>query len=95
MINHQLVSVEEDFYDPFLRRELARMPTEFSQALLLGHTLGKYQLGISDALLAGRVEEWVRSGELEVLSPPAAGEIPDHLLRHMRHQKRRQKVKTE
>lgn len=75
VINHRLISVEEDFYDPFLRWELARMPTEFSQALLLGHTLGKYQLGISDALLAGRVEEWVRNGELEVLSPPAAGEI--------------------
>lgn len=74
VIDGRLVSVAADFYDPFLRRELARMPAEFSEAHLLGNTLGRHQLQVGDGFLAGRVETMVQAGELEPLTTAPAGE---------------------
>lgn len=74
VIDGRLVSVAADFYDPFLRRELARMPVEFSEAHLLGNTLGRHQLQVGDGFLAGRVEAMIQAGELEVLTTAPAGE---------------------
>ncbi len=48
VVNGRLMSVPEDWYDPFLRREIAARPAEFSAAQVVGTVLGKYQLGIGD-----------------------------------------------
>lgn len=72
VVNGRLCSVPEDFYDSFIRRELAGMENEFSEAQLIGRIIGRYQLGVSDAWLALRIEEMITHGELEAVSaaPP-------------------------
>lgn len=74
VVNGRLTSVAEDFYDPFLRRELARMPEEFREAVLIGEVLGRCRLGIGVGLLAGRIEAMIAAGELESVTEAAAGE---------------------
>lgn len=68
VVNGQLCSVPEDFYDSFIRRELAGMDETFHEAALIGRIIGKYQLGVSDAWLAQRVEKMIAHGKLEVVS---------------------------
>lgn len=63
-INGQLVSVPESFYDPFIFRELEKQENEFNEARLIGQILGKYQLGISDAWIALRIEQVIQEGIL-------------------------------
>lgn len=48
VINGELQSVPEDFYDCFINRELATQDNQFHEARLIGNILGNYQLGISD-----------------------------------------------
>ena len=71
-VNGQLVSVPEDFYDPFLLRELDALPDEFREAKLIGLTMGKYQLGISDGWYAHRIEQFIQNGLLFPLTAPDA-----------------------
>lgn len=72
VVNGQLLSVPENFYDSFILREIAAQPEEFMEAQLIGNVLGKYQLGIGDAWVALRIEEMIRAGKLTVLSQPPA-----------------------
>ena len=60
VVNGRLMSVPEDWYDPFLRREIAARPAEFSAAQVVGTVLGKYQLGIGDGELTCRLEAMVQ-----------------------------------
>ena len=69
-MNGRLMSVPEDWYDPFLRREIAARPAEFSAAQVVGTVLGKYQLGIGDGELACRLEAMVQGGELQQVTYP-------------------------
>lgn len=68
VINGTLQSVEEDFYDGFLLREIAAADDEFQEASLIGRVLGKYQLGIGDGWVALRIEELIRTGRLKPVS---------------------------
>lgn len=70
VVNGRLMSVPEDWYDPFLRREIAARPAEFSAAQVVGTVLGKYQLGIGDGELACRLEAMVQGGELQQVTYP-------------------------
>lgn len=82
VINGRLCGVNEDFYDWLILRELSNLPEEFSQAVLIGQILGKYQLGLSDSWLALRMEEMISQGTLEpVTSPPPDRPIYHRLLR--------------
>ncbi len=65
MLNGQLVSVSETIYDSFILREIAEEGDEFQEAKIVGRVLGKYQLGISDAWIALRIEEMICAGTLE------------------------------
>lgn len=76
VVNGRLSSVPEEFYDSFIRRELARMPEEFREAVLIGQVLGRHRLGIGDGLVACRVEAMIRAGELEAVTQAAAEEAP-------------------
>ena len=40
--------------------------------MVVGRVLGRYALGISDGLIALRMEEMIRSGQLEAVTPPPA-----------------------
>ncbi len=68
VINGQLQSVPESFYDDFILREIASESNEFSEAKLIGNILGKYQLSIGDGWLALRIEEMIRAGKLETVT---------------------------
>ena len=73
VVNGQLVSVPEDFYDPFLLRELDALPDEFREAKLIGLTMGKYQLGVSDGWYAHRIGQFIQDGRLLPLTKPEEG----------------------
>ena len=73
-INGIMQSVPEDFYDPFIRREVERAPREFLQAEVIGEVMGRYQLGIGDTWIAARMEKLLQSGELEAVTEPKPGD---------------------
>ena len=70
VVSGRLLSVPENFYDSFVLRELAALDDEFMEADLVGRVLGKYQLGIGDALIALRIEQFIRDGLLVPLTQP-------------------------
>lgn len=63
----RLVSAPKSIYDDFILREIEIEDKEFSQVKIIGRVLGKYQLGISDWLIAQRMEEMIKSGSLIVV----------------------------
>lgn len=68
VINRQLVSVRETFYDPFILRELDDQNDEFMEANLIGKVIGKYSIGISDSLIALRIDSFINDGMLKPIT---------------------------
>ncbi len=68
VLNGQLVSVSEKIYDDFILREITAESEEFQEGKIVGQVISNYQLGISDAWIALRIEDMIRSGILEVVS---------------------------
>lgn len=68
VLNGRLVSVPADFYDSFIRRELAKASDEFHEAHIIGKIMGRFQLGIGDGWIANRIETMIKSGELEIVT---------------------------
>lgn len=64
VVNRQLVSVPDEFYDSFIFQELIAQEDEFMEAELIGKLIGKYSLGISDCLIAMRIEKFIKEGLL-------------------------------
>lgn len=64
VLNGNVQSVAENFYDPFIADELDKMDEEFSEAKLIGNVMGKYQLGIGDEWIALRIEAMIKAGKL-------------------------------
>lgn len=85
-VNSMLLSVPIDFYDCFLRLEISRQPATFRQAMVIGGVIGRHGLGICDGWLSLRMEEMIRSGELEVEK-----EAPDD---HPRYHRMLKKART-
>lgn len=64
IVNGHLHGVDSDFYDSFLRRTFVG---EYMQvATLIGRTLVKYHLGISDWLLAARIKAMIDAREFVI-----------------------------
>lgn len=78
VVSGRLVSAPAAFYDSLILRELEAEPQEFLEARLIGKLLGKYPLGLGDAFLALRLEQFVRDGALQEVSSPAPGEPAYH-----------------
>ena len=70
VLNGKLVSVPDSLYDIFILRELEKQEDEFNEAQLVGQVLGKYQLGIGDAWIALRIEQFIRDGLLIPITAP-------------------------
>ena len=68
VVNRQLVSVPETFYDSFILRELEDQGDEFMEANLIGKVIGKYSLGISDSLIALIIDRFVNEGMLKPIT---------------------------
>lgn len=85
IVNGEPVSVPEDFYDCFLRAELPEIGEEFLQGRMVGRILSRFQLGISDRLIAMRLDAMIQAGVLEIAREEPEGE-PSHrrMLRRVR-----------
>ena len=68
VVNRRLVSVPESFYDSFILRELDAEEDEFMEARVIGKVLGKYSPGISDSLVAIRIEQFIKDGMLKAVT---------------------------
>lgn len=73
VLNGRLLSADESLYDPYILREIAAQGEEFQQAAVVGRVLGRYQLGIADACVALRMEEFIQNGLLEPVTSAAPG----------------------
>lgn len=69
VLNGRLVSTPEALYDPYILREIALQDREFKGAMVVGNVLGKYQLGIGDGWVARRMEQFIRDGLIEPVTP--------------------------
>ena len=65
LVNGRLLSVSEDFYDPFLLKSIP--DGEFVMARLIGNVLGTYPLGISDGWYALRIKRLLADKRLELV----------------------------
>lgn len=83
VVNGELVSVPETWYDPFLRREIAAEGEEFMAARVVGNVLGKYRLGIGDSELAQRLKDMIQAGQLQQVTYPG----PEDPIYHCRLRK--------
>lgn len=66
VVNGKLVSVEEEFYDDFIRNEIPSH--DFKMGRVIGEVLGKHGLGIGDWWVAQRIRRMVENEELEVIT---------------------------
>lgn len=73
VVNSRLCTVGEDFYDHFILRELEMETEQLHEGRLIGRILGKYLLGLSDSLVALRIEELIFRGMLVPVTAPAEG----------------------
>ncbi|MFR4475130.1 MAG: DUF3658 domain-containing protein, partial [Blautia wexlerae] len=73
VLNGKLVSAPECLYDTFILRELEKQENEFNEARLVGQVLGKYRLGIGDAWIALRIEQFIKDGLLIPITVPEPG----------------------
>lgn len=81
VVNGRLTTVGEDFYDHFILRELRKQPEQFHEARLIGEILGRHQLGISDSLVALRIEHFISRGILTPTTEPEDGVLYRRWLR--------------
>lgn len=70
VVNGRLCTVEADFYDGFLLRELENQPREFHEARFIGTVLGKCLPCVSDWLIARRLEAFISRGMLTPATEP-------------------------
>lgn len=75
VLNGQLVSMPETLYDPFILREADAQQAEFHEAQVVGRVLGRYQLGIGDMWVAGRMEQFVQDGLFETVTQPGPQDL--------------------
>lgn len=66
VVNGQLISVPEDFYDHILMKSIS--DEEFVMARLIGNILGRYRLGIGDGWYALRINQMIEANQLVVIS---------------------------
>lgn len=64
VVNGRLQSAGADFYDSFICRQVP--DGHFKVAQLIGRVLGQCQLGVGDWLIAERIKQMIKSGELKV-----------------------------
>ena len=74
VINGELQSVPENFYDSFLDAVLARMRGSFREAELIGAILSQCKLGIGDEWFALRIEHKIAEGKLVQVMAALPGE---------------------
>ena len=74
VVDGKLCSVPEDFYDPFIQKELDAQEEMFPETSLMGSVLARHRLGISNEWIFLRIQKMVESGRLSV-----AAEAPEDM----------------
>ena len=74
VLNGQLISVPENFYDNFIFHEITAESDIYHEAEAIGHVLGK-RPGIGYFWTAFRIDEMIHTGALEIVSE-AAEDMP-------------------
>lgn len=80
-VGGSLVSVEEDFYDRFILRELKKEKGEFSEGKFIAGIFSLYNFGIGDAFISKRLDFFVSSGIISVVKPSSFPDMPYRILR--------------
>lgn len=70
VVNGRLQSAGADFYDAFVRKHIPG--GHFKVAQLIGNVLGQSQLGVGDWLIAERIKQMIKSGELMIVEQGTA-----------------------
>ncbi len=65
VVNGKLISVEEDFYDHIILRNMPK--GDFTMIDLIGKIIGEFDLGLGDTWLILRIEKMIEEGVLKVL----------------------------
>ena len=65
MVNGQIRSVGEDFYDGLIRRHIPEGQTKIAN--IIGNVLGQERPGIGDVWLAERIRWMLSTGELRMV----------------------------
>lgn len=78
VVNGMLCTVEADFYDWLILRELENQPEVFHEARLIGKILGTHPLGLGDFQIARRMEVFISRGMLTPITEPE----PNHPIYH-------------
>ena len=65
MVNGRLISVEAEFYDPLILREVQVGPVQVAN--LIGNVLGRQHPGVDARLLAGRIRAMLDAGALRMV----------------------------
>ena len=69
--NGTVRSVPETYYDNLIRQEFPKDACKV--AIVIGNALGRRQIPTGDAFIARRVQQYIHSGELEVVQPGKGG----------------------
>ena len=83
LVNGRMVSVPEDFYDPYLLKEIDNLSAkkgEFTVGMAVGQTLGHCQFGVWDSWYALRITRFLEQGMLEVVREPEDGRVYSRML---------------
>lgn len=74
VLNGQLRSAAENLYDYYIEAEIDAQPEEFHQARAIVGVL-RHGLGVSDGLIALRMEKMIREGRLAALTQSEEGDF--------------------
>ena len=64
--NNSIVSANINYYDDFIRKEFPKDTCKIGN--IIGNSLGKQKIPMGDVFIAKRIEEFIKQGELEVIS---------------------------
>lgn len=65
VVNGQLLSVPEDFYDFLLWGSLTQKPEK--EARIIGNLLGKFRIGVGDFWFSKRIDYFIKKGKIKIL----------------------------
>lgn len=65
----KVISVGEDYYDGIIRSEFPEKSCRAAE--IIGNVLGRHQLAVSDFLIAERIREFIKGGELRIIEENA------------------------
>ncbi|MBQ8636689.1 MAG: DUF1835 domain-containing protein [Clostridia bacterium] len=73
VLNNEIISVDEDYFDTIIMNESKKLNETFNEAELVGNSLSK--ISISDVFVGRRVDSMITKGMFEVLQKAPKNEV--------------------